>query len=181
MWKSRASGWLRGIEVVGVDPAPYNIEQSAETPAGTIPFPDSDFDLVTSRHESYLPCEVNRVLASDGCFLTQQVASGASDDLYRLIGWPVPNVGIAWNLAFAVRQLEQSGFAIDEAAEGHVTKHFTDIGALAWYLQHMPFMMPGFSIETARDELLRIAEAQKPLIIRQPWFWLKASKLDAAD
>ncbi len=169
-----------GVDVVGVEAAPYNVAQSVSTMIGSLPLPDNGFDLVTSRHESYLPREVRRVLAPGGCFLSQQLGSGASDDLYRLLGWPVPKIDVAWNLAFATAQLEEAGFVIDEAGEGHESKRFADIGALAWYLQHMPFVLPEFSIDAARDELARVAASQEPIIVRQPSFWFKARPAGAA-
>lgn len=164
------------IELFAVEAAPYNVEQTPTTMIGALPLPDRAFDLVTSRHESYLPHEVKRVMTDDGCFLTQQVASGDPDDFYRLLGWPVPKVDVAWDLAFAAAQLEAAGFVIEQAAEGHEEKHFADIGALAWYLQHMPFVLPDFSIAAAREELLRIAASDEPIMVRQPLFWLKARK-----
>lgn len=163
-----------GIEVFGVEAAPVNIEQSATTMTGALPVPDGAFDLVTSRNESYLPHEVKRVLTDDGCFLTQQVCSGDPVDVYRLLGRPVPTADRAWTLAFATAQLEAAGFVIEEAEEGDEVKHFADIGAFAWYLQHMPFVLPDFDIAAARDELVRIATSDEPITVRHPLFWLKA-------
>jgi len=170
-----------GIDVVAVDAAPDNIDQDGIAAGGALPFPDGDFHLVTSRHESYVPSEVMRVLAPGGIFLTQQVASGAADDFYRLLDAPVPPGPAAWNLDFAVRQLEEAGFAVEETAEGCGTMAFADVGALAWYLKNLPFLCPGFSIGAAREALERVhrsARRGRPAKIRQPLFWLKARRLE---
>jgi hypothetical protein len=167
-----------GIPVHGVEAAPYNVEQSPDTMTGALPLPDKAFTLVTSRHESYLPHELRRVMVDDGLFLTQQVASGASDDFYRLLGRPVPAVAKPWTLAFAVAQLECAGFEIIDADEGDARMDFADIGALAWYLQHMPFVLPDFALEAGRDALARLHEADEPITVRQPLFRLTARKAD---
>src|SRR5512139_1506254 len=161
-----------GIEVIAVDAAPDNVDQDGAA-GGVLPIPDGDFHLVTSRHESYVPGEVRRVLAPGGIFLTQQVASGAADDFCRLLDTPVPPGSAAWNLDFAVRQLEEAGFAIEEAAEGCEMMAFADVGALAWYLKNLPFLCSRFSIGAAREALERVhrsARRGRPVKIRQPLF-----------
>lgn len=167
-----------GIDVIAVEGAPDNVDQSNTTAGGSLPFPDGDFHLVVSRHESYRPREIRRVLAPDGLFLTQQVGSGATDDFFRLFDAPVPPVPAAWTLDVAVRQLEETGFDITDQAEGLETMAFADVGALAWYLRTMPFVWPDFSVAAAREKLwqlhLRHHQEARPLEIRQPLFRLTA-------
>jgi SAM-dependent methyltransferase len=168
-----------GIEVVAVDGAPGNVDQDAGPEGGALPFADGAFHLVVSRHESYLPGEVRRVLVPGGLFLTQQVGSGAADDFYRLLGEAAPPVLIVWNLAFAVRQVRNAGLVVEEQAEGFETMVFADIGALAWYLANLPFVYPDFSIAGARDVLRRLHEENcrgRPLEVRQPLFWFRACR-----
>lgn len=166
-----------GIDVVAVDGAPDNIDQNVSSRDGALPFADGAFHLVVSRHESYLPGEIRRVLASTGFFLTQQVASGAAADFYRLLDEVVPSVQAIWNLAFAVRQARDAGLAVEEQGEGFETMVFADVGALAWYLVNLPFVYPDFSIAGARDALHRLHEENRsgrPLEVRQPLFWFRA-------
>jgi SAM-dependent methyltransferase len=169
-----------GIDVVAVDGAPDNVElESVASGGGILPFADGAFHLAVSRHESYLPREVWRVLASGGLFLTQQVASGIGDDFYRLLGEAVPSVAVRWTLAFAVRQLRDAGFVVEEAQEAQETMTFADVGALAWYLVNLPFVYPAFSMAAARDVLRRLHEENRRgrrLEVRQPLFWLQASR-----
>lgn len=167
----------RGIDVIAVHGAPDNIDQEDFSPECILPFPADDFHLVISRHESYVPSEVLRVLAPGGIFLTQQVASSGADDFYRLFDAPAPSVPVAWDLTFAVRQLERAGFTVTEKAEGFETIEFADVGALAWYLKNLPFVYPDFSIAAARQKLHRLHADDRragSLTIRQPLFWLKA-------
>lgn len=165
-----------GVEVHGVVGTTPNAEQEVGAQARALPFADGAFHLITSRHEAYLPGEVHRLLAPGGLFLTQQVSSDAADDLYRLFDVPIPAVPRVWDLALAVRQLEEAGLVVEERGEGHEEMRFADVGALAWYLKNLPFLFPGFSIAAARARLREISKRERPVIVRQGRFWLKAQK-----
>jgi len=60
---------------LGVTVLPY---RSDDLVGGPLPFDDASLDVVLDRHESYGACEVARVLAPRGRFLTQQVDGRAS-------------------------------------------------------------------------------------------------------
>ncbi len=167
----------RGIDVIAVRGAPDNVDQGNFRAEGVLPFPAADFHLVVSRHESYVPSEVLRVLAPAGIFLTQQVGSDNAVDFHRLFDEPAPSVPVAWDLAFAVQQLEGAGFTVIEKAEGFETIEFADVGALAWYLKNLPFVYPYFTIAAARQKLRRLHADERragSLTIRQSLFWLRA-------
>lgn len=82
------------------------------------------------------------------------------------------------SISAPVAQLECAGFEIIDADEGDARMDFADIGALARYLEHMPFVMPGFSLAAGRDALTRLHDAGEPIAARQPLFRLKARKVD---
>lgn len=169
-----------GVEVFAVEGAPDNVDQASPFEGGALPFADDSFDLIVSRHESYVPAELRRVLPSDGVFLTQQVASGAADDFYRLLNQSPPPVETAWNLAFAKRQLQDAGFEVVEEAEGRERTEFADVGAFAWYLKNMPFIYPDFSIAAAIETLRELHEgvrAGRAIVVGLPLFRLKAQPL----
>ncbi len=163
-----------GVEVFAVEGAPDNVDQKPPFEGGALPFADASFELIVSRHESYLPAELRRVLPPDGVFLTQQVASGAADDFYRLLNQSPPPVETAWSLEFARRQLEDAGLEVVEEAEGSERTEFADVGAFAWYLKNMPFMYPDFSIAAARETLRELHENGRPIVVGLPLFRLKA-------
>jgi SAM-dependent methyltransferase len=161
-----------GVEVVAVEGAPENVVQEEGEPGGALPFPDASFHLVVSRHESYLPAEVLRILAPGGRFVTQQVVSTIADDFYRLLGQTPPVMAKVWNLDFAKRQISQAGFAIEDQAQGDQIMRFADVGAFAWYLKNLPFIIPDFSISRAAAKLEQLHDAigEKGIEVRQPVF-----------
>jgi SAM-dependent methyltransferase len=164
-----------GVAVFEVEPAAPNVEQTECGEGGALPFDDARFQLITARHEAYLPTEVRRVLAPGGRFLTQQVGSGASDDLYRLFGVEPPKDPVAWTLEFAVGQLEAAGLVVEEGEAGAEVMTFADVGALAWYLKNVPFVYPEFSMAAARERLRELHSAG-PIVVRQPLFRIAARR-----
>lgn len=166
-----------GVEVVAVEGAPENVAQEGE-PGGELPFANESFHLVVSRHESYLPAEVLRILAPGGRFVTQQVASTIADDYYRLLGETPPALAKVWDLDFALRQLSRAGFAIEAQQHGDQLMRFADVGAFAWYLKNLPFIIPDFRIDRLQVQLecLHQRTGGKGITARQPVFHITALK-----
>jgi SAM-dependent methyltransferase len=163
-----------GIDVVETAGAPDNVAQAGELPS--LPFADASFELVCSRHESYVAAEVARVLVPGGVFLTQQTG-GDYGDFHELLGRERPVVAEpAWTRAFAAAQLEAAGFVVEDGAESFEEIQFADVGALAWYLRAIPWVVPGFTIAGYR-EALRELSARSPFVARQPTFWLRAHRV----
>jgi SAM-dependent methyltransferase len=167
-----------GITVVRVEAARDNVEQEPDEEQGRLPFPAGSFSLVSNRHESFLASEVARILAPNGSFLTQQVG-GAYDDFYDALGMPRPSRARRWDMGFASHQLQAAGLRVVDGAGGIEETSFADVGAFAWYLKAIPWVVEGFSIATHRPHLQRLHErvvTARPIRVRQPAFWVKAVK-----
>lgn len=129
-----------------------------------LPFAGNSLDLVINRHGSYDPDEVRRVLKSGHLFITQQVGDQTNLRLHELLGRhgkellfyhgaPEPT---AWNLAFAIQQLQQSGWQIVDQQEAfHITRYY-DVGAIVYYLKVISWEVPDFSVEKYFDKLVEI-------------------------
>ena len=171
-----------GITVVPCEAPPDNVDQLPPETQGRLPFPPERFSLVTSRHESFVASEVARVLRPGGTFLTQQVG-GDYGDFYEALELPRPAAPERrWNLDLAAEQLEAAGLRVIDSAEGVEVTSFADVGALAWYLRAIPWVVPGFSIEADRARLVRLDERMRttgPVEVQQPAFWLAAVKRPA--
>ena len=122
-----------------------------------LPFTDGTFDLVVSRHESYAPSEVRRVLVSGGTFVTRQVGGRDLEELNHALGGP-PHTYRLWNLAAATQELEQAGLEILDAREELLPGTFHDIGAVVLYLRIISWQIPDFDL-AGYDEALRALHA----------------------
>ena len=162
-----------GAEVVAVVGAPDNVDQATTACLPALPFAAAAFHLITNRHESFVAAEVARVLAPGGVFLTQQIASDLGAPFRTLLGAPPGPRAPSWTLAEAVRQVRADGLEIAGCAEGAAILTFADVGALAWYLSRVPWVMPEFSISRHRARLQALHDGQA-IAVQQPMFWLSA-------
>ncbi|MGJ7607982.1 class I SAM-dependent methyltransferase [Variovorax sp. LT1R20] len=172
-----------GVEVVEVEGADDNAAQSEEQQQARLPFADASFHLIVNRHESFVASEVHRILAAGGRFVTQQVASDFNADCYALLGLRMPELP-RWQLDTAVDQLVSAGLSVAHGEEGAELLSFDDIGAFAWYLKHVPYVCPEFTIDGCHDALAvlhRRIEALGPLTMRQKLFWVEAVKYSQAS
>ena len=121
---------------------------------GPMPFADGEFDLILNRHSGFSAKEVGRVLAAGGTFLTQQVHGLWAEDLIAAFDakpqWPSSTP------AKYVPQLKTAGLTITDLREwsGHLS--FMDVGAIVYYLKAVPWLVPGFSVETHLHHLFEL-------------------------
>jgi SAM-dependent methyltransferase len=141
-----------GVPVVYVEGAPDNIRQDVGQAWPALPFADASFQLVVNRHESFVANEVARILRRGGCFVTQQLGDGLYGD-FRALFDALPAAEPPFTLAVAESQLESAGLEVIESSVGEQTYVFGDVGALAWYLRMIPWIIPGFSIPAQRERL----------------------------
>ena len=119
---------------------------------GLMPFADGEFELVLNRHSGFNPLEVARILAPGGTFLTQQVHGLWAVDLLAAFDakpkWPDAT------LDKYLPQLKAAGLIIVNTQEWSGRLSFTDVGAIVYYLKAVPWLVPGFSVETHSKHLL---------------------------
>jgi SAM-dependent methyltransferase len=166
----------RGATVIAVEGAPDNADPAGAAELPALPFADGAFQLITNRHEAFVAAEVARVLAPGGRFLTQQVGPDLAAPFRLLLGDPpVPPPEPAWRLAMAVDQVHAAGLEVTSLGEGAADLSFADVGALAWYLLNVPWVLPDFSVARHRAALGALY-ARGPITAAQPMFWLAARK-----
>jgi len=177
-----ASARLRplGVDVVQVAPARDNSGKPLEGIASPLPFPDGAFHLVVDRHESFDVDEVARILVPGGWFITQQVDAGNDREYRALFGIesPEPDPKTRW-ASWLPAQLERVGLRVVEHASAPLVQVVRDVGALAWGLNAIPWMVPGFSIDKYRARLREIQariDRDGPITVRQRRFWVRAQK-----
>ncbi len=149
-------GYAPNVTLAGERLGPLGVEviRVSLTREGRMPFDDGEFDLILNRHAGLNGAEVARVLAPGGVFLTQQIHGLWAQDLLAAFGaeppWPddTPKTDVP--------RLEAAGLEIRtvESWQGALTFH--DVGAVVYYLKAVPWLVPGFSVATHTDDLLRL-------------------------
>ena len=129
-----------------LSPLGVKVVDVALTRTGAMPFDDEEFDLILNRHSGFNAAEVARVLAPGGTFLTQQIDGRWARDLMAAF-----DVSPQWpdeTLDNSVTWLETAGLEIAVAEDWSGTFCFSDVGAIVYYLRAVPWLVPGFSVET---------------------------------
>jgi SAM-dependent methyltransferase len=164
-----------GIAVVQDEGAANN---AAEDPSrGRLPFRDGAFPLITNRHEAFLAAEVSRILAPGGTFLTQQVDTRSADDLYRLLGLPVPDQDDSW-LPLARRQLRAAGLTVTKAVVGDEVYRYHDVAGIIYYLRVVSWAVPEYRLDRFAGRLRELHETPGawPVTVRMRYFLIVATK-----
>ena len=144
----------------------------------SLPFADSQFDLVINRHEAYAPEELRRILKPGGTFITQQVGGLDNLELNQALEDQITFPFLDWGLETALTGLYETGFQVARAEKAALRSAFRDIGAVVYYLKAIPWQIEGFDPRTYHDKLVRlhniierqgafIATAHRFLIIAQ--------------
>lgn len=121
-----------------------------------LPFPDNTFDLVINRHGGINAEELYRVMQPDGLFFTQQVGGQNCLEINQALQDKVEFIYAHETLDYHVRHLELAGFKITDAREEFTRLFFSDISTVVFYLKAIPWQIVDFSIDTYRENLLRL-------------------------
>jgi SAM-dependent methyltransferase len=142
-----------------------------------MPFVDGEFDVVLNRHSGLNSAEVARILAPGGTFLTQQIHGLWAEDLIAAFDakpqWPdsTPDKYIP--------RLQAAGLKIVELREWAGQLAFTDVGAIVYYLKAVPWLVPGFTVNSHLLYLLQMQERlrnEKQLIFKARKYLVEAQK-----
>lgn len=161
-----------------LSPLGVRVEVVELTRDGTLPFDDAEFDVVLNRQSGFNPAEVARILTPGGTFLMQQIDGRWGYDLMAVFGaepqWPDET------LANCVTWIQDAGLTIVTAEDWTGKFTFTDVGAIAYYLKAIPWIVPGFSVSTHLDGLLALQarlEEEGALSFAAKKFLIEARKL----
>ena len=140
-----------------------------------LPFADRVFDGVLNRHSGFNPQEAARILTHGGVFLTQQIHGLWTLDLLSAFGaapqWP------DCTLEKYASLLEDAGLTLSQAEQWSGRLQFTDVGAIVYYLRAVPWLVPGFSVDTHVDALFKLQarlDRGEPLVFLIRKFFIEA-------
>jgi SAM-dependent methyltransferase len=147
---ARATGLLhpRGVVVVAV------------ADGAALPFGDAAFDLVTSRHPVRPPwSEIARVLRPGGTYLAQHVGPASMFDLIELFTGPVPAANRHdRHPDREAADARAAGLEVVGMREERLRAEFLDVGAVAYLLRKVVWLVPDFDVERYRDRLRELHE-----------------------
>jgi SAM-dependent methyltransferase len=153
--------WPPNIEIararlahLGVDVVPMDDDLD------DLPFADSTFDLVVSRHPVGVRWdEVARVLKPGGSYLSQDVGHGSVGELTEFLMGPQPEPdGPTRDPKWSVADAEAAGLQIVDLREFRGRMEFRDIAAVVHFLRKVVWIVPGFTVDAYRDRLRLLHE-----------------------
>lgn len=165
-WASRAAQvtateeWEENLPIAKAALEPMGVSVVVTKYSRLRQFSDGQFDLVLNHHGHYYLDEVVRVCKADqGDFLTQQVGG---DNLHDLIEYFEKKPAFPYQTPKEIRHhFKAAGFSVLFLGIWEAQVRFLDIGALVYFLAHIPWAVPGFDPFDLRDEAkLRVLDAK---------------------
>jgi SAM-dependent methyltransferase len=123
-----------------------------------LPFPNEAFDLVVSRHPTLtLWDEIARVLRTNGTYFSQQVGVGTNRELTDFMMGP-QSVSQRQSTDRAVQLATRAGLELVDRRQETLRVEFYDVGAVVYFLRLVVWTVPGFSVESYRNQLAALHE-----------------------
>jgi SAM-dependent methyltransferase len=133
-----------GVRVVNASLSNHNL----------MPFPDGEFRLIINRHSAFNCTEVARILKIDGTFLTEQVHGLFAHDLMSAFDSKIQYPEST--LEYYLPGLKNAGLKVIASQDWSGSLKFKDVGAIVYYLKAIPWIVPGFSVDTHLDYLISL-------------------------
>ncbi|MFE7031511.1 class I SAM-dependent methyltransferase [Streptomyces sp. NPDC057621] len=149
-----------------------------------LPFGDQAFDLVVSRHP-VTPhwTEIARVLQPGGTYFAQHVGPGSVFEIIEYFLGPQPEAGRSDRHPDRERAgAEAAGLRIVDLKAARLRMEFHDIGAVVHFLRKVVWMVPGFTVDRYRPQLVRLherIEAEGPFVAHSTRHLIEARRPEA--
>ena len=149
-------GWQPNVALADQRLRRLGIHVVAAADEEPLPLADRRFDLVVARHPTHTQwSEVARVLSPGGTFLSQQVGPQSVGELTEALLGPRPRASTR-SPDLARRDAEASGLDVVDLRSERPLVSFRDIGAIVYFLRLVPWIVPGFSVEQYREQLMDV-------------------------
>jgi SAM-dependent methyltransferase len=147
-------GWAPNYELASAALEPFGgVVTLVDDHAAPLPFDDSTFGLVTSRHPVSFPyAEAARVLAPGGTLLVQEVGAGSNRALYEFLMGPQENRDAEY-LDQVTEQVADVGLQMVRLRDKLTKVEFVDLGAVVHFLRKVLWTVPDFSAEKYHGRL----------------------------
>lgn len=135
--------------------APRGVTVVADADRPSFPLRDNAFDLVVSRHPVQAWWgEIARVLAPGGTYLSQEVGQRSVAELVEFFLGPQSWEGRDPEQAAAMA--EAAGLEVVDLRTARLRTEFLDIGSVVYFLRKVIWMVPGFTVDEYRPQLLAL-------------------------
>jgi len=146
---------------------------------GDLPFGDTSFDLVSSRHPALdVWPEIARVLSRGGSYFGQHVGSGSNRELTDFMMGPQP-VSQSRSPRVAVTAARRAGLDVVNLREQALRVEFFDVAAVVYFLKKVLWTVPGFSVAGYAEPLSRMhghIQRQGSFVCHSQRFLIEARK-----
>ncbi|OBY31008.1 methyltransferase domain-containing protein [Mycolicibacter kumamotonensis] len=158
----------RGVVVVTVPDRP------------PLPFGNSAFDLVSSRHPlATWWDEIARVLRPGGRYFAQQIGPATMLELTEFFLGPMPRKGAQYEPEAVRADAVTAGMEIIDLRSERLRAEFFDVGAVIYFLRKVIWTVPDFSVDAHLDRLRQmheLIEAQGPFVAHATRVLVEARK-----
>ncbi|GAA2320404.1 class I SAM-dependent methyltransferase [Streptomyces kunmingensis] len=153
-------GWPPNVQKATRRLGPRGVVVVASPEDAPLPFADAAFDLVTSRHPVRAPfAEIARVLRPGGTYFAQHVGPSSVFEVVEYFLGPQPEESRRARDPYAEKaQAEAAGLDVVDLRAERLRIEFFDIGAVVYFLRKVIWMVPGFTAEAYRPQLLALHE-----------------------
>ncbi|WP_436533778.1 methyltransferase domain-containing protein [Actinoplanes sp. HUAS TT8] len=144
-----------------------------------LPFEDSSFDLIVSRHPVTTDyTEVARVLAPGGTYLSQQIGAGSVRELYEFMMGP-QDPGTTREPSRHRADATAAGLTVVDLRDASLRMQFDDVAAVIVFLRKVIWTVPGFTVDAYLSRLRDLHEliaARGPFVAHARRFLIEAHR-----
>jgi SAM-dependent methyltransferase len=172
-------GWPPSLAVARRQLEPRGVEVVEAGNLDPLPFEDSSFELVVSRHPTEIRWdEIARVLRPGGGYLSQQVGSGSMHDVSEAMMGPL-EIDNSRDPELAARAAAAAGLELVTLKPESLLAEFFDIGAVVHFLRKVVWIVPGFTVDGCLPQLRALherIEAEGPFVAYTQRFLIEVRK-----
>jgi SAM-dependent methyltransferase len=148
--------WPPNVAVAKRNLARYAVSVTHVVDEEKLPFPDSYFEFIVSRHPTTINwLEIERLLQPGATYLSQQVGPGTNRELTEFLMGTQP-ISAARSPELAVQDATALGLTLVDLRQESLRVEFFDIAAVVYFLRKVVWTVPGFSAEHFQSQLRRL-------------------------